>query len=432
MDEQNIKQITDAIVEEEVIEFEKAIVNIPSFTTEETEVATYIHDYMSGFGGNLEVELQEVPLEGGTVSHNVIARLPGSGGGKTLLFFGHLDTGPIRGRAYAQEEFKTWKRDPFDSSVEDGWLYGKGSQDEKGGITAWVLAAKALVDSGIQLKGDVIFVGVQGHKRVSSGTLYMLEQGVKADYVINSENTGNMVIHAFVGRSEGRIHIRAKELHFHTKDTHTHFRGQLTAAEVLREVWNELGPEMEAPGEDTWMTFEKSPYLPTYPQYRNEGIEFHRLNHVSLEFQIRTAPGMTDETIRADLERLLKKYEEKYPHIQTEVEWPSRGRTRPAVSNPKDHPVVLSLAQWHEHINGEVGEVGVLGRSGAAADASHTHAAGMDSILYGPGGGNTDNEYRLKGELKQGPTDERVAVKDLVNTARVFALTAADVCGVSD
>ena len=432
MDEQTLKRITDAIDEKEVVEFEKAIVNIPSFTTEETELATYIHDHMRDFGGGLEVELQEVPLEGGNVSHNVIARIPGTGGGKNLLFFGHLDTAPIWGRAYAEEELKDWKRDPFNSTVEDGWLYGKGSQDEKGGITGWVLAAKALIESGVKLKGDVFFAGVQGHKRVSSGTLYMLEQGLNADYAINSENSGNMIIHAFVGRTEGRIHIHAKELHFHTKDIHTQFRDQLTAAEILRQVWNELGPEMESPSDDSWMTYEKSPYLPTYPQYRNEGIEFHRLGHVSLEFQIRTVPGMTDETIQVDLEKLLKKYEDKYPYVQTEVEWPSRGLTRPAVSNPKDHPVVVSLAQWHEHINGEVGEIGVLGRSGAAADASHTHAAGLDSILYGPGGGNTDNEYRLKGHLKQGPPDERVAVKDLVNTAKVFALTAVDICGVSE
>ena len=432
MDEKIIKTIVDAIDEKEVIDFEQAIVNIPSFTTEETELATYICDYMREFNGNLEVELQEVPLEGGTVSHNAFARLPGTGGGKNLLFFGHLDTAPIRGRAYAQEEFKNWKRDPFGSSVEDGWVYGKGCQDEKGGITAWVMAAKAIIDSGVKLKGDVIFVGVQGHKRVSSGTLFILENGLDADYAINSENSGNMIINAFVGRSEGRFHIRSKELHFHTKDIHTKFRGQLTAAEVMREVWNDLGPEMESPENGSWMTFEKSPYLPTYPQYRNEGIEFHRLGDVSLEFQIRTVPGMTDETIRADLEKLLKKYEEKYSYIETEVVWPSRGRTRPAVSNPSDHPVVMSLAKWHEHINGEVGEIGVLGRSGAAADASHTHAAGIDSILYGPGGGNTDNEYRLKGDLKLGPPDERVLVKDLVNTAKVFALVAAEICGISE
>ena len=99
MDEKIIKTIVDAIDEKEVIDFEQAIVNIPSFTTEETELATYICDYMREFNGNLEVELQEVPLEGGTVSHNAFARLPGTGGGKNLLFFGHLDTAPIRGRA---------------------------------------------------------------------------------------------------------------------------------------------------------------------------------------------------------------------------------------------------------------------------------------------------------------------------------------------
>jgi hypothetical protein len=53
----------------------------------------------------------------------------------------------------------------------------------------------------------------------------------------------------------------------------------------------------------------------------------------------------------------------------------------------------------------------------------------MDTVLYGPGGGQTDKEYRLKGHLKTGPPDERIFLKDVVTTAKVLALTAADICG---
>ena len=426
MDEQLVQKILDAVDDERVIDFERSIVRIPSWTTEETLLARHIADYMRQIGGDLEVELQEVPLVGDKVSHNVVARLRGSGGGPTLLLFGHMDHGSVLGRKYANLE--GWKHDPFGAEIEGGWLYGKGCQDEKGGVTGLVIAAEALVKAGVRLKGDVIFAPVQGHKGRSSGTLFLLGQGIKADYAINTENSGNMIVPAFVGRSQGKIHIRAPGLHFHTKETFPQFKPRLTGFELMNEIQRALGPEMQPPGPDCWMTFETHPDLPDYPQIRMEVVEFHGLDHLVLEFQIRVVPGMTDETIRQDLRRLLDGMEKKYPYLKTEVEWPL-WETRPAVATPHDHPVAQSLACWHERVTGEPAQVDALGRMGAAADGSHTGAAGIDTVIYGPGGGETDKEYRLRAYLKEGPPDERIAIKDLLTTAKVLALTAADLCG---
>ncbi len=65
---------------------------------------------------------------------------------------------------------------------------------------------------------------------------------------------------------------------------------------------------------------------------------------------------------------------------------------------------------------------GGLGRLGAAADASHVVEAGIETILYGPGGGISDREYRLKGHLKQGPPDERISLKDIITTQKFLHL----------
>lgn len=426
MDEELVQRILEIVDEERVINFERSIVQIPSFTTEETPLARYISGYMRGIGGNLEVGLQEVPLGGDKISHNVVARLPGSGGGPTLLLFGHMDHEPGLGREFANLE--GWKHDPFGGEVEGEWLYGKGCQDEKGGITGLVMAAEALVKAGIKLKGDVIFAPVQGHKRRSSGVLFLLQQGIKANYAINTENSGNMIVTAFVGRSDGKIHIRAPKLHFSIKETFPQFKARLTAFELMNEIQRALGPEMQPPGPDSWMTFEPHPDLPGYPQIRMEVVEFRGLGHLVPGFQIRIVPGMTRETIRRDLRRLLDDLEQKYPYLKTEVEWPV-WEPRPSVVTPRDHPVVQGLARWHERVTGEPAKVGPSGRLGDAADGSHTSAAGIDTVLYGPGGGETDKEYRLRAYLKEGSPDERIALKDLVTTAKVLALTAADICG---
>jgi acetylornithine deacetylase/succinyl-diaminopimelate desuccinylase-like protein len=238
-----------------------------------------------------------------------------------------------------------------------------------------------------------------------------------------------MVVNAFVGRSEGRVHIHARELHSHTKSIFPELEEQLTAFELLNRIQAALGPEMRPPGADGWMTFEPHDELADYPQLRMEGIEFHSVHHLAFEFQIRTVPGMDDASIAADLRRLLARFEERYPYLRTEVEWPSRARGRQAVAYDRDHPLASSLARWHETVAGERPETGSLGRLGAAADASHVVAAGIDTILYGPGGGTTDRAYRLAGLRKEGPPDERILLDDIVTTAKVFALVAAELCG---
>ena len=429
MNDTTVQAILAAIDEREIIEFEREMVRIPSFTTEETELARFIAHTMEQVGHGLEVELQEVPLEDGRTSHNVVARLRGSGGGSSLLFFGHLDHLPILGRRFAGPDLEGWSHEPFAADIEDGWLYGKGAQDEKGGIAGFMMAAAALARSGFRPRGDIVFAGVQGHKRVSSGIMHLLASGVRADYAINSENSGNMVVNAFVGRSEGKIHVKAPELHFHTKSIFPEFKERLTAFELMHLVQGALGPEMRAPAEGSWMTFEAHPDLPEYPQYRMEVVEFHGIQHLVLELQIRTVPGMTDAGVRADLERLLAPIRAAHPYLTTEVEWPSRADSRPAVAFDPEHPVSARIAKWHKVVAGTSATVGALGRLGAAADASHVVAAGIDTILYGPGGGTTDRDFRFAGLLRQGPPDERICLADVVLTAKVFALVAADLCG---
>ena len=413
---------------QETVALECGLVEIPSFTTEEAEIAKFIHGQMRSF--DLEASLQEVPLESGNVSYNVIGRLRGSGQGPTLLLFGHMDTSPILGRQFASLD--TWKREPFKPSIEGEWLYGYGCHDEKGGLCSMVTAAKALVRSGFKPKGDVYFVAVQGHKRISSGTLHLLRSGFRADYAVNTENSGNAVVPTWVGRAEGKLHIREPEepeLHFHSKEQIPELRNRKSAFEHLQQLLRALGPEMAPPGPNTWMTFAVTPGLEGYPQIRIEMIHFHRLTHLELSFQVRIVPGQTDDTIRADLERLIRREQQVDPHFRVDVEWPS-WLTRPAGHTPSSNPLVQTFARWHEFVAGEPPDVGTGGRLGAAADASHIVGhLNIPTILYGPGGGMTDLENDRRVVLGEVEPDERVRIDDIVTAAKVYALSAADLCG---
>jgi len=96
--------------------------------------------------------------------------LKGSGGGPTLLLNGHTDTVGI----------DYMEIDPLDPVVKAGKLYGRGAHDMKSGLTAILAAAKAVIESGITLQGDLIVSAVCNEEYASIGTDHMIEK-VMAD-----------------------------------------------------------------------------------------------------------------------------------------------------------------------------------------------------------------------------------------------------------
>ncbi|ADU71721.1 M20 family metallopeptidase [Pantoea sp. At-9b] len=81
---------------------------------------------------------------------NLIATLPGAGGGAPLGFTGHLDTVPL-GNA-------EWQFDPFGADVRDDRLYGRGSSDMKAAIAAFILACVRYKDAIMAGSGVVLYL----------------------------------------------------------------------------------------------------------------------------------------------------------------------------------------------------------------------------------------------------------------------------------
>ena len=140
-----------AIDAKRVLDLEQRSIRIPSSTFEEGNIADLYADYMSDIG--LEVEMQQVthPFDPKLKSRQPIGRLKGTGGGPTLLINGHMDPGV---------EMSGWTVDPYSAKFEDGWIWGMGAHDDKGGCVAAVCALEAIVRSGTQLKGDVLMTPV--------------------------------------------------------------------------------------------------------------------------------------------------------------------------------------------------------------------------------------------------------------------------------
>lgn len=113
---------------------------------------------------------------------NLSALMPGSGGGRSLILSGHIDTVP-RGT-------QPWTRDAFGGEVEGKRLYGRGSNDMKAGVATNLFMAEALADLGIKLRGDLTIEAVVDEEFGGvNGTVAGRLHGPRADAAIIAEPT---------------------------------------------------------------------------------------------------------------------------------------------------------------------------------------------------------------------------------------------------
>src|SRR5918996_134230 len=199
------KQIAAGIENEQVLDLEQAAIRIPSTTFEEGAIADLFANYMSDLG--LNVQMMDVThwAKPGKTTRQPIGRLRGTGGGTSLMLNGHMDPGV---------EMSGWSVDPYGAKFEDGWIWGMGAHDDKGGCVAAICALEAIVRSGTRLKGDVLMTPVVAHKLGGAGTRALLRHGIDADLCINMEHSNNTIANVCVGVVMVRLVCSAPELFF--------------------------------------------------------------------------------------------------------------------------------------------------------------------------------------------------------------------------
>jgi acetylornithine deacetylase len=123
---------------------------------------------------------------------NLVARVAGTGRGRSLLLSGHVDTVPP-GR-------EPWRDGPFSGTVRRGRLLGRGSWDMKGGLAAQCAVAMALRKAGLRPGGDLVVESVVDEEFAGGGgTLAARLRGVTADACVIGEPTNEAVLRASRG-----------------------------------------------------------------------------------------------------------------------------------------------------------------------------------------------------------------------------------------
>ncbi|HWT92695.1 MAG TPA: M20/M25/M40 family metallo-hydrolase [Solirubrobacteraceae bacterium] len=159
------------------------------------------------------------------------ARLRGSSGegARSLLLNGHIDVVPA-----ARED--GWERDPFDPHVTaDGNLVGRGACDMKGGISAMVLAAEVLAETGA-LRGDLVVCTNTDEESSGVGGLACARRGVAADFAIVPEPSGLEVWPACRGSVYCAVTVEGRAGHAEQEHAHPSEGGAVNAVDKARHL----------------------------------------------------------------------------------------------------------------------------------------------------------------------------------------------------
>ena len=231
----------------------------------------------------LGMDVTEYEPEPGRVS--VVGRLRGSGAGRSLLLYGHIDTVGV-----------TAMPEPFSAAVRDGKMYGRGAYDMKGGVTACLAAVKALRDAGATLGGDILIACVADEEVASIGIADVLRH-VRADAAIVTEATELRVCLAHRGFSWVEVETLGVAAHGSRYDLG--IDANMRMGRFLARL-DKLEQELRARPRHPLVG---PPSLHAAVLRGGTGVSTYA-DHCRLEIERRTVPGETEEQVLAEIHAL--------------------------------------------------------------------------------------------------------------------------------
>ncbi|SOH92212.1 acetylornithine deacetylase [Monaibacterium marinum] len=378
-----------------------------SETEGERALAAHMADILREIG--LEAELQ--PVEGERV--NAIGRFKGTGGGKSILFNGHLDTNPVTAG---------WTVDPWGGVVDDEFIYGIGVSNMKAGDAAYLCAMETILKAGLRPRGDVILSFVVGELQGGIGTVRMLEQGVTADYFVNSEPTDIAAMTLHAGAFSFQIELTGDTRHLSKREQAC---DALAAAAALVPRINNL--TFKGSKSDDHRKVNRG-HVGVVRAGLGDTFEEWRPPQVADRAKIlgtcRYAPSQTIDSVMEDMRTLLRALELEYPGLKWSVDSYDQRKGKPQMPPfevSRDATIVKAVNKAYEAVRGAPQPTGPIAPSCFyGTDAAHLAAAGIEGVVCGPGG-----------EFNTMP-DERVRLTQFIDCVKVYILTIAEICGLEE
>ncbi len=362
-------------VTDDVTAFARKLVQTPSISGQEQEVAKLIAREMEKLG------YDEVFTD---TMGNVVGMIKGSGQGENIMFNGHMDqVDPGR--------LEAWEHDPYGGIITGGHLHGRGTCDMKGAIASQVYAASLIKSLGLAHRGDILVTGVvQEEPAECLGMAHLCDvtlaqRGIKVDSVVLGEPTDLKLVLGHKGRVELEVTAIGRTSHGSAPWRGVNAVYKMLPVLVKIQALDTILPNHELLGKSTiaLTIISCSPgQLSVIPD----------LCTVSLDRRL--IPGETTDHALAQIETILKETSQENADFRgfvrvREIEEVSYTGLKTLVSKlmlpwliSAEHPrVTATLATLNK-----VGQQPELGYWDFATDGSHTAAVlGIPTIGYGPG-----------------------------------------------
>ena len=422
------EEIIDAVdhLAEKSLKFLQELVKTPSLEGDEKNCQLIINEKFHSMG--LTVDMWDLPDEE-LKKHpayvptdytyknrpNVSGKLEGTGGGKSLMFLGHVDVVPT-----GPEE--TWELSPWSGEYIDGKVYGRGSCDMKGGLVSMILAIESLQKLGLKMKGEVYLHSIIDEEVGGNGTLACLLRGYRADACVQPEPSGLKRI-SISGRGAQFFRIIVPGQSGGTEYKHSLINPITKGLEVFQavEAFSIMREsETSHPLYESITTDDRSgTKVPT-------GIcKFHAgewpstvAEQAVLEGTLECLPNEDIHEIKSRFKSYIEEWSRKDSWFKDNpliLEW--FGLWFESAEIEKNHPLVKVLESSTNSVTGE--KPNIMGGGGSDLRLPIIYAD-TPTVLFGPSGGliHSSNEY--------------VNFSEVIDCAKILALLTVDWCGVSE
>lgn len=337
----------------------------------------------------------------------VLGTIGGDRGGRSLILNGHVDVVPIGDES-------NWSRPPWRGTVAEDRVYGRGAVDMKGGIACALYAAKAVLDSGVELAGELVFNTTIGEEDGGVGALDAVLHGMRADAAVVMEPSETLIVPAHAGACCFRITVPGKSAHACVREEGVDAIEKFyPVMRALRGLEEERNKEVDDPLYSRY----RLPFAINLGRVRGGEWPGSVAESMVCEGRIGVAVDESIDHARRSLERAVAEVAERDPWLRghpPKVEW--WGYQYAPSKTPVGHPII-------ETVKGACGEVtgrtpGVEGAT-YASDMRHlVNVGGIPTVIFGPG--DVRNSHQ---------PDEYVPIEDLKTVTRALTLTILRFCG---
>jgi len=377
-----------------VIDLTRELVRVPSDTAEgEEKAAAVLETFLHQAG----ISTTRQPVE--SMGVNLIASLPSESDDVGLLFNGHLDVVPPS---------SSMPFPPFDATVKEGIMWGRGTADMKGGLAAMACALAAIRAANIPLERTVTLSAVAAEEQGNLGTSALVRDGIQADWAVVGEATGLDLIVAHKGVDRYSVIVEGRSAHESMPELGTN--AIMHAAQIITVLNKSLWPRLKE-------RVHPELGMATYNIGTIQGGIRRNMVPDRCVFQIgkRYLPGDSPDAIRAELEEAIATCKAE-PDVRVSlVREPEFDRVPhpPLEIHPK-HPLPHVLSATAARVRGETPRVGSWG---AFTDGALLQAAGIPAVIFGPG------------DVSLAHTDEEhIELSEVVAAAEIYAIFAALAC----